>query len=637
MKELIQQLHELKAFNEIDLQFAEHILKYEAPIENQETLFLVVLCLSFYANLQHSMLPLDSVNGMKLTEFCQSEEKCNLVIKFPENFDWLKAFPKTIGSEDEYKPLILDQGNLYLNKYHRAEEKVAQFIRQRISVKQDIDQTLAERLNEIFLPKEGDTVYTPDWQKAAAFMALKSHFCVISGGPGTGKTTTVGKILALLLEQNKNLKIDLVAPTGKAADRLGESIRDTKVKIVDRVSSEILQLIPESASTIHRFLGYHGGTKKFNFNTNNLKDTQLLLVDEASMVDLPMFRSLTEALSNDCRVILLGDKDQLTAVETGNVLGDLTAAIKINTFSKEFCEEYQSISKSDFSYQAETSALLNDSVIKLEISHRFNIDSSIGRLAKLINDCDNDTAHNLFTDLFEQQKSKGEIAISAIPTKISFKENQAESHGSLYNQQAQDFFSRYKAQVAKFAENDNADDQKSREQAAKPILEELKSFRLLTASRKGYLGSENLNSLISKERFSKNDQALYHGRCVMIRKNNKALEIYNGDVGVILMNEGVPRVYFNGPNESVRSFSPTILPDFETGFAMTIHKSQGSEYNNILLVLSAPSKQKLSKELIYTGVTRAKKSVSIFVDKEKFPIYCTTRTERHSGLLKRLS
>ena len=618
-KELIENLKSLVSFHEIDFQFADYIVKTEAVEDQREILYLATLCLSYYANLQHSLLPLAEVNGQNIADFCKSDETYDLVLDFPADLNWLELFPKTIGTAGEKKPLIINGQSLYLNKYHQAEETVANFI-QNLASTRKISESLAERINVLFAPAAGMTSLTPDWQKVAAFMALRTNFGVISGGPGTGKTTTVGKILALLLEQNPELKVDLVAPTGKAADRLGESIKQTKVDISSRVDAGILTGIPETASTIHRYLAYHGGNKSFSFNARHKTKTDLLLIDESSMVDLPLFRHLLSALKKDCRVILLGDKDQLTAVETGNVLGDLTASDCINTFSEGFCQEYAAICGESFNYKSSVDNRLDDAVVKLEHSYRFQADQGVGQLAYLINRSDTTTEASEFTDLFSRYE---DIALHEVPSEISF-------HGDagFQNIKMSNFFNEYKNALSDYAK-----------EATEPvdILNLLKNFRILSGTRSGNLGSENLNEIISKEIFYKNDNSLYHGRCVMIKKNNKSLEIYNGDVGVILHKAGnVPMVYFPGANHTVREFSPTILPEFETAFAMTIHKSQGSEYRDILIMLSSKGKNFMSKELIYTGVTRAKKSVGIYAEFEEFIEASRLRTKRHSGLADRL-
>mgnify|MGYP000557227544 CR=1 FL=1 len=599
-------LKKLKAFHEIDFQFADFILRKENPAtEHQDELYQAVLCLSFYANLQHSVLPIKEVDGQNFAEFCKSEQSTEINISFKNSADWLTLFPKSIGDINSKKPLIFEeeQGLLYLNKYYRAEEAIAQFIQSKAET-QGLSENIQSSLNKLF-PAE-KCQYEQDWQKVAAFATLRNSFSVITGGPGTGKTTTVAKILTLLLEENPELKIDLLAPTGKAADRLGESILKAK-----KSNAQISQSIPEQASTIHRYLSYHGGSKEFRYNQQNKTNSDLLLVDEASMVSLPMFHHLIKALKDDCRIILLGDKDQLSAVETGNVLADLTAAEAINSFSAQFCADYQAITQLDFPFICPSPDSLSDCVVKLEDSYRFTADSAIGQVAKLINKADSSTKAQDFAKVFSKFD---EIELKGLSAEF------------IDEIKAQSFFKSYKAQLA------------NREEfSAQDILESLNTFRILCPNRGSIHGSEALNEMISREIFHKADQALYHGRCIMIRQNNKELGLYNGDVGVILVDlQGIPKVYFPGSNNSLREFSPLILPDFETAFAMTIHKSQGSEYNHVMIPLPMRESKFLSKELLYTGITRAKEQISLYSHPSRILEISQRKTLRYSGLNHRL-
>jgi exodeoxyribonuclease V alpha subunit len=362
-------------------------------------------------------------------------------------------------------------------------------------------------------------------------------------------------------------------------------------------------------------LGYHGFHRKFLYNENKKRGSDLLLIDESSMVSLPLFRRLLLALKEGCRVILLGDKDQLTAVETGNVLGELTQAKKINTFSREFCQEYRVLTGEVFDFNNQDHSLLHDRVLKLEHSYRFNENQGVGKLSALINRCDSRTEFDEFNDLFS---NFADISLHPLTKKFS-----------VSKELSPDFFKKYTGLLQKIP------DLKSHEDA-KVILECLKEFRVLCASRVGRFGVEKLNQMLSKDIFGKEDKSLYHGRCVMILQNNRHLEVYNGDVGVVLWKSGIPHVYFEGGKGEVREFNPTILPQFETAFAMTVHKSQGSEYDQICLLLQEEGRQHVQKELIYTGVTRAKSKVKIFSQKESFLEMCRRKTIRYSGIAQKL-
>ncbi|MDD7986673.1 exodeoxyribonuclease V subunit alpha [Lentisphaera marina] len=609
----MSKLKELKIFSDIDRHFSEFICEKQADLneENKNLLEELAICLSYYANQQHSVLPLSEIK----LDYSDEEEKHQAkVLSFQLTEADLNKFNRVMGTDADPLPLILDLDNqfLYLNKYYRAEKAVADFIRETAGQTEIISSELTEQVNKVFENTVKNTGAI-NWQKIAAFMALRSRFCVISGGPGTGKTTTVGKILALLLEQNPSTNIDLVAPTGKAADRLGGSIRNF---INSEESSALfdpstLAKIPDCAQTIHRYLGFNPGGG-FKHNTQNKTASDILLIDESSMVPLILFRSIIDALQSDCRVILLGDKDQLAAVETGNVLGDLTSGESINAFSQTFNQQLNKLNKHLDIEVEEAPSPLQDIMVKLEHSFRFDADSGIGNLARDVNDCPH--PHPL-EDLgyFDQYQ---DIELLKLPEKVE---------NLLKNELLKDF-NHYKNLV-----------QKSTAKEAKQILEALNKFRILCAGRNGYFGSENLNEMISKKIFKCLDDSLYLGRAIMITRNDYGISLFNGDIGVILEDDDqLPKAYFTDADGEVRAFPPSVLPDYETAFAMTIHKSQGSEYKNVYLLLSDKSERLLGKELIYTGITRAKEKVTLYSDHAPLLQACKKVTKRHSGLSLRI-
>ena len=604
-----ERLRPLRLFNEIDFAFADYICSVEQS--DSEELYLASLCVSFSATRQHSALSLEDINGQSLSEFCGSRNSNDEIIDFTDYRNWPEKYAKVIGVDGEEKPIILDasSGILYLNKYYQAEKKIAAFISE-MAQPLEISSQVANHLNKLFHSDQ-----QPDWQKVAAFTALRSRFCVISGGPGTGKTTTVAKILTLLLEQNQSLQIDLLAPTGKAADRLGEAITSVTNEMLNSgmISEEMAKNIPVNSSTIHRYLGRKPGEGGFKHNESNRTSSDLILVDESSMVSLPLFHSLLQALKENCRVILLGDKDQLTAVETGNVLGELSAFDNINSFSQEFCSTYTSVTGEDFAFSCDKADILQDLVIKLEYSYRFGTNSPIGCLAKLINEPPADLSASHFKEAFNTERDAEEYA--------SWKDLPELFDRSVLSkiESLSTFFKNYQNELK--TEN------------AESILEYLNCLRILTATRVRQYGSENINREISRHFFGRDDNDLYPGRCIMVSTNDHSLELYNGDVGVILENDGIPTAFFPGKDNELRSFSPSVLPDFETAFAMTIHKSQGSEYDNILIVL--PDGDHITRQLLYTGITRARKSVEVISELRTLLKAAQNSTQRFSGLRRR--
>ncbi|MGC9494350.1 exodeoxyribonuclease V subunit alpha [Vibrio genomosp. F10] len=479
-----------------------------------------------------------------------------------------------------------------------------------------------------------------NWQKVAASIALTRRFAVISGGPGTGKTTTVTKLLAALITQaeqtGKEPTIRLVAPTGKAAARLTESIGQAITELA--VSPQLKEKIPTQASTIHRLLGALPNSAEFRHNRANPLHLDILVIDEASMVDLPMMYKVVEALPDHARLILLGDKDQLASVEAGSVLGDICSFQKLGYSSaqekvlKELTQ-YQHINVNDGSVNPDDTIkqdgnIISDSLCMLQKSFRFDARSGIGQLAKAINSGQPKRVEQVFEQGF------GDI----------------ESHtlsGESYNHMLQTLVQEYAQYLKQIQPKDTStielvEDQLQR---AKMALKQFAQCRLLCAIREGDFGVSGLNlrieKALSRQRLiNPQDELWYHGRPVMVAQNDHGLGLYNGDIGICMIDFSDDnkrlKVFFELPDGSVKSVLPSRVPSHETAFAMTVHKSQGSEFALTLMILPPDFTPVLTRELIYTGITRAKSRLVLFCNMSVLKRGIRVKTERASGLVERL-
>ncbi len=498
--------------------------------------------------------------------------------------DELKAFlheMPAVGFPSDYKPLVIEEGRLYLYRYWKYEQNLAGIIRDRSKKEcQNIDRALLENgLNRLF-PCE-DFLET-DWQREAALRAVLKPFCVISGGPGTGKTYTVVKIIALLLEQAKSrvLRIALAAPTGKSAARLKDSINLMKDGL--NCSDSIKEKIPLEVSTIHRLLGVTGPEGQVRHSDKNLLPYDVIVVDEASMVSLPLMAKLVIAMRQDARLILVGDRHQLASVEAGSVLADV-------------CEG------------------ASDSLIILRKNYRFKDKSGLNVAGKLVNSGEGAKAAGLLkNDTFPDFTWRDVPKPDAIRKALAALTLQA--------------FGPYFAS-----------------QNAAEALKFFDTFRVLCALRHGAYGVIAINSMIEgileENNLIDSRNRWYHGRPVMITSNDYNLKLFNGDVGITFPDHGSGgslRVFFPAHDGGLRNFSPVRLPAHETVYAMTIHKSQGSEFDGILMLLPPQDSQILTRELIYTGITRAKKEAQIWADESVFVNAVSRRTDRKSGLRDRL-
>lgn len=509
--------------------------------------------------------------------------------KFPDTSKLPDYLYKTgvVGKPGEYKPLILDDaGRLYFYRYHNYEQSLATALLQRADKSLALDESVLEAGLKRYFPTNINGY--PDDQQRAAVTALRQQLCIICGGPGTGKTSTVVRILALMLEQplqDKPLRIALAAPTGKAAARMKESILQAKQTLP--CDEQIKNLLPDKAVTLHSLLGYRHNSAEFKHNQANPLPVDLLVVDEVSMVSLPLMAKLLDALPATARLILLGDRDQLASVEAGAVLGDI-------------CPPAMEM--------ASSSSPLKSSICILSKSYRFGEQKDIANLATAVNLGDSRQA----IDLLSCQSAQ--LSFNQLPPYTILKQKLKETilGGLTPCLQAK---------------------------TAAEALQKLADFRILTPLRQGMTGVSGLNQLVEEllaaEKLITVGKQWYKGRPVMITVNAPQLQLFNGDIGIVWsdpVNEGQLRTCFAGADGQLKWLAPSRLPDHETAFAHTIHKSQGSEFTNLLMLLPEDDNPLLTRELLYTGITRARKKIEIWGKKELLPTIIARRTARSSGL-----
>ena len=528
--------------------------------------------------------------------------------KLPDLANWrsqLQASP-LVGGADSFAPMILDGERLYLARYQAYEQQLAEQLLSRAADLPAVDEAqLSESLTRLF----AFNAQQPDWQRLAAAQAVRHRLAVISGGPGTGKTTTVVRLLAALLEQpgcerpgGAPLAIGLAAPTGKAAARMAEAIRNAKASLP--VSEAIKAALPEQARTLHRLLGSRGDSPQVRHNAADPLALDVLVVDEASMVDLALMAKLVDALPPHARLILLGDKDQLCAVEAGAVFAELCEG---RGFDTQAAADLQRITGQQVPV-AQPISRLGDAVVLLTHSHRFAGDSGIGELARRING--GEVAGTL--SLLKEQRS--DLAWNAEPTPA-------------------DLLERLDRGYAPFLAA-----AKSADPAA--AFAAFNDFRSLTAQREGSWGVAGINEVlearVKRRALVASRERWYVGRPIMVRQNDYALGLFNGDIGICLDSEYGLRVFFEG-EDGYRPFAPARLPSHDCAFAMTVHKSQGSEFSEVLLILPEQPSPLLTRSLFYTGITRAKHKVEIWGLPARLSEAVATRAERAAGLAQRLA
>lgn len=535
-------------FSRLDTAFARFLEQRATLDDAQKTTFKqLVLKLSYHHNQGHNCIVVDDdeqaltlASGLAMT--ADTVEKAALL------------------------PLVLEQNRLYLQRYWDYENQLTHQIKIIASHHYDVENL--DALLDIYFGKQSKDT---DWQREAARIAVQHSFSIITGGPGTGKTTTVVKILAVLQAlATEPLLIALAAPTGKAAMRLQESIGFNKTALP--CSELIKSHIPETVTTLHRLLGAKRDSPYFKHDANHPLIHDLVVVDEASMVDLALMSKLLDALKPNARLILLGDKDQLASVESGAVLADLTQALPAHT-------------------------------VELKTAHRF--DENIKQLAVAVNEQEVETAWQFLTTGNENTLLLDSDLIAYIATQ------QAE-YLKLIHQNA-DFSDCYRA---------------------------FNRFQVLCSNREGKNSVADINVRVEQKLAQQGRIQItglwYVGRPVLVTQNNPTLHLYNGDVGLCLPDKnqgGKLMVFFQRPDGSVKSYLPSRITQCETVFAMTIHKSQGSEFEEVLIVLPDLINPVLTKELLYTAITRAKKTVKLVADKAVFTATIQQKVARMTGLV----
>ncbi|HEY4466800.1 MAG TPA: exodeoxyribonuclease V subunit alpha [Klebsiella sp.] len=602
MDELLLQAVEQRLLRPLDVQFALMVAQEAHPAVK-----LVAAILSRDAGEGHVCLPISRLADDELLSAKTAElrEQILELTGTPDNWLPLLLDSEAVSRGERPTPMILCGERLYLNRMWRNELTVARFFNEANQVL-DVDEArLAATLDALFPP--GDDI---NWQKVAAAVALTRRISVISGGPGTGKTTTVAKLLAALIQTNASprCRIRLAAPTGKAAARLTESLGVALRRLP--LTDEQKALVPTEASTLHRLLGAQPGSQRMRYHAGNPLHLDVLVVDEASMIDLPMMSRLIDALPEHGRVIFLGDRDQLASVEAGAVLGDICAWVNAGYTPERAAQLGRLTGQAVPAGESEIAGALRDSLCLLQKSYRFGRHSGIGHLAWAVNSGECSAVRETLRQSFD------DIALHSLST--------TEEYEAMLIQ-AQAGYGRFLHLLREQAEPEE-------------LITAFGEFQLLCALRDGPYGVSGVNEQLEQMLNRKRAIALprhsrwYEGRPVMISRNDSALGLFNGDIGIALERGNGLRVWFPMPDGSIKSVQPSRLPEHDTAWAMTVHKSQGSEFDHAALILPSRSVPLVTRELVYTAITRAKQQLSIYADEQVLTQAVVARTERRSGL-----
>ena len=596
--------------------------------------------------------------------------------------DWQAAlvYPDLVGPGLGATPLVLAGPRLYLRRYWDYEQAVRTGIHDRLARSTTQMALPVETMRQILDGLFPPTATKPDWQKLACALAARSAFSIITGGPGTGKTTTVVRLLALLQalafavphdgRAARPLRIRLAAPTGKAAARLNDSIAGAVAGAIDSLAKAgwadaqaVHAAIPLKVTTLHRLLGSRPDTRHLRHHADNPLALDVLVIDEASMVDLEMMAAVLSALPSAARLILLGDKDQLASVEAGAVLGELCRRARVGHYNPATRDWLETTTGEtiDAALIDPAGTPLDQAIVMLRHSYRFGTESGIGQLAEAVNAGDRPAVVDLWShgradlDLvvladtedtaFRSLVIDGRVATLA-PSHTEPPHTGADVIPALETTAAQCGYRHYLATLRQGQPGPNADPS-AFDDWARAVLRAHSRFQVLCALRRGPWGVEGLNhriaSLLREANLIPASTGWYLGRPVLVTRNDYGLGLMNGDIGITLCRPGgtgddLPlRVAFpaGDGHDSIKWVLPSRLQAVETVYALTVHKAQGSEFTHVALVISETASPILTRELLYTGITRARAHLTLVCpgDDKTLALAIDRRVLRASGLM----
>lgn len=559
----------------------------------------------------------------RLSAAAQQGHSClplhRLLITYDETAQHNAAVPKDIaqlhvqlrasglvGDPGTALPLICDGMRLYLRRYFEYERRIAEdLVRRTCHPSPTFDaMKLRQKIDTLFPINAATTL---DWQRVAAILALRQNLTLILGGPGSGKTWTVLRLLALIAQcASQPLRIALAAPTGKAAMRMTESLQRDLANLP--VTESLCASLPREATTLHRLLGMRPHSSKPRYDSTCPLPLDVLVLDEASMIDLPTMARLLAALPTQARLILLGDPDQLASVEIGNVLFELRAFNLHNHYSSQTVAMITAASGNTPPSESNRANCFGDAVVTLAHSHRFLAGGSIAQLVEAIRIGDADTACSILRN----------------------------SSGTAWHELEQDDAIEQTLQIA-------AQRYAPLQIASTPdeALSALASFRVLGALREGPWGMRALNMAIARMQLSLprwQPVPLHYPKApLLVIENNHTLRLYNGDSGVLLADEkGRLRAWFAHAQNGLRGLATTQLPAFELSYAMTVHKAQGSEYDGVLVLLPPQPHPLLTRQWLYTALSRARKELILIGSETVLRAAIATPAHRCSGLAEQI-
>ncbi len=566
----------------------------------------------------------------------------------PEAEAWRAAcraspWVSTPGADDiapAAAPLVLENGLLYLRRYREYERALAAGLK-RLAAQPPLASDLSA-LRPLF-----DALFpharAGDRQARAAALALVRSLLLVTGGPGTGKTTTIARLLLLLVAQadarGDALRIALAAPTGRAADRMSQSLHAALAQLQDlpAMPSHRRSALPAQAGTLHRLLGSRPGSPQFRHHAGQPLPFDVIVVDEASMVDLPLMCKLVDAVADGARLILLGDRDQLPSVEAGDVLAAIgDAAGEGDALPPALAQRLSALLPVKIPSASNDADFARGGVDNISVQIA-SLPVAVNRSAVAAHAAGPLVGHRVHLLRGYRQSAELELA----PLADAVRAGDADAALSLLRGGLRGVHFHERAASPLAAETRHALLAHWRALASEtdPVaaLAMADRLRLLTALREGPHGAATLNAQIEEALAGAQREAYFHGRLLLITENSYRHGLFNGDVGLCLRQpDGAVAVHFSGGAQDVRIFHPAALPAHASAFALTVHKAQGSECDQAWIALPQQDARTLTRELLYTALTRARRQVHLFAREDILRTLLARKAQRIAGLTERL-
>ncbi|WP_343153440.1 exodeoxyribonuclease V subunit alpha [Buchnera aphidicola (Mindarus keteleerifoliae)] len=608
MKKILKEAVKKKMIRNIDFYFSIFVSK-----KNEPAVMLAAACTSHFYGNGNACLP---IKLLKKKYFRNPRKKIvkNLwkIIDFIKSTkDWINILKKSdaIGKENSNNPIILSNNSLYLYQVWKTEKKIIEFLikNSNLEIKKKFYENFLKKIN---FKKENY------YQKLAILMTMINKITFIIGGPGTGKTTLISKLIISIIQLSNNLPIiKLTAMTGKAASNLLDSIKKN-ISISNLTKSE-KKCLPNCSSTLHRLLKIKSN---FNLNTTQKKNiilADILIIDESSMIDFFIMNKLIQSVSESTKIIFIGDCNQLPPVGTGFLLKDISYFHQLG-YTKKFTDLLKKTNFLNKKYINKNSKfIINNNICALEKNYRFSSKSGINQLALMLKLGKTKIIKKIVNNVYPDIKY---ISVT----------NNKEYKNMIFS-----VTKKYKKYIKNIKTTQNP----------KKIITLFNKYRLICVLKKGFFGTKHINKCIENKMKKLslikptiiNKKNWYVGKPILVKENNKNLKIFNGNIGITLLDSNKNfSVFFLSSNNAIKIVPIDLLPKYETAWTITVHKSQGSEFIHTGLLLPFSFVKTLNRELLYTAITRSKKKLTLYANKNILHATIKNKVVRYSGIIKKI-